>query len=327
MSYSVTQESFDSLTSYWTDSSHRLKWGSIFVLPPWLAVWWREFQPGTELYLSVVRQGKEIIGIAPLQIAGEKAGFVGSADVCDYLDFVVTPGREADFFNVLLDDLGRKGINYLDLKPLRPDSTALTHLVAIARERKYEVHCREEAVSLEIDLSATWEEYLASLTKKQRHEVRRKLRRLEEVSGIDYRCVQVSEEEAGGFMDDFLRLFALSQEVKANFMTARMASFFRALARAMAEIGLLRFGVLELDTLPVAMTMGFEYDGVTYLYNSAYEPKYNPLSVGVLSKVLCIRESIRRGLRKWDFLKGAETYKYQLGGREVRLSSCRIIVK
>ena len=327
MDCSVTREGFDSLTSYWTDSSHRLKWGSIFVLPPWLAVWWREFQPKTELYLSVVRQGNEIIGIAPLQIAGEKACFVGSADVCDYLDFIVSPGREADFFNVLLDDLGRKGVNYLDLHHLRPDSTVLTHLVDIVRERKHEVHCREEAVSLEIDLPATWEEYLAALAKKQRHEVRRKLRRLEEVSGVAYRCVQVSEEEVGGYMDDFLRLFALSREAKANFMTAQKESFFRTLAGAMAEIGLLRFGVLELDALPVAMTMGFEYDGVLYLYNSAYEPKYNSLSVGVLSKVLCIRESIRRGLRKWDFLKGAETYKYQLGGREVQLSSCRIIIK
>jgi len=327
MDCTVTQESFDSLTSYWTDSSHRLKWGSVFVIPPWWSVWWRKFHPGTELYLGMVWQGKEIIGIAPLQIAKERACFIGSADVCDYLDFVVTPGKEADFSNALFDDLGRKRINCLDLNPLRSDSVALTHLIAVARERKYEVQCHEEAVSLEIGLPATWEEYLASLDKKRRHEVRRKMRRLEETARANYRCVPAGEEDAGHLMDEFLKLFMLSQEEKANFMTAKMEAYFRTLAGTMAKIGLLRFGVLELDTLPVAMTMSFEYAGVMYLYNSAYEPQYNSLSVGVLSKVFGIRDSIERGLRKWDFLKGTETYKYQLGGNEVRLSGCRISIK
>ncbi|MAG14512.1 MAG: hypothetical protein CL874_01330 [Dehalococcoidales bacterium] len=327
MSCTVTQESFDSLALYLTGSNHHLKWGSIFVLPPWLAVWWREFHPRTELYLSVARQGKEIIGIAPLQIKEKEAGFIGSTDVCDYLDFIVSPGSEAAFFNVLFDDLGRKGISCLDLNSLRPDATALTHLGAIAQERGYEVHCREEAVSLEVDLPVTWEEYLALLTKKQRHEVRRKMRRLDEANDVAYRCVSVNEKEVGGYMNEFLRLFTLGHEVKANFMTVRMKSFFRALAKAMAEIGRLRFGILELNTLPVAMTMSFEDDGVLYLYNSAYEPKYNSLSVGVLSKVFGIKESIERGIKRWDFLRGAEAYKYQLGGREVRLSSCRIVIK
>jgi len=133
MSYTVTQESFESLTSYWTDSSHRLKWGSVFVLPSWLEVWWREFQSGTELYLAAVRQQSGIVGIMPLQVKGEKAFFIGSADVCDYLDFVIVPGRENEFFNILLDDLRQQGITHLDLRPLRPDSTVITNLVGAAR--------------------------------------------------------------------------------------------------------------------------------------------------------------------------------------------------
>ena len=109
-------------------------------------------------------------------------------------------------------------------------------------------------------------------------------------------------------------------------MTARMESFFRSLAEVMAAVGLLRFGILELDTLPVAMVMGFDYNDTMYLYNSAYDPDYSYLSVGLLSKVLSIRESISRGMKKWDFLKGAEPYKYHIGGREIPLSGCRITI-
>ena len=327
MSYTVTQESFESLTSYWTDSSHRLKWGSVFVLPSWLEVWWREFQPETELYLGAVKQQSDIVGIASLQVKGEKAFFIGSADVCDYLDFVIVPGRENDFFNILLDDLRQQGITHLDLKLLRSDSTVITNLVDMARNRGFEVLCREEAVTVELDLPATWEEYLAGLDKKQRHEVRRKLRRLWAAGNVNYHCLEVSPQEVGALTDTFLRLFALSREEKAEFMTTRMKSFFRSLAKAMAELKLLRYGILEVDKLTAAMIMGFDYNEAMYLYNSGYEPQYNSLSVGLLSKVLCIKESIKRGMKKWDFLKGAERYKYQLGGNEIPLYNCQITMK
>ncbi|MFC2048425.1 GNAT family N-acetyltransferase, partial [Chloroflexota bacterium] len=193
MSYAITQESFDSLASCWADSSNHLRWNSPFVLPAWLQVWWQELGSEAELYLGTVRQGEEIIGIAPLQIREGRASIIGSTDVCDYLDFIVVPGREKDFFSVLLDDLRQQDINHLDLESLRPDSTALTNLVGIAQNRGYEVLCRQEEVSVELDLPATWEEYLAALSSKQRHEVRRKLRRLSEAGKVDYHVAKDSE--------------------------------------------------------------------------------------------------------------------------------------
>lgn len=326
MSYVLTVESFDSLASCWANPGNRLKWSSIFVLPTWLKVWWQVFGSGAELYLRALRQSDEIIGFAPLIINKETAHFIGSENVCDYLDFVIAPGMESDFFDVLLYDLKAKGIKHLDLRPLRPDSTVLTDLVGTAQNRGYEVLCQPEDVSLEVDLASTWEGYLATLDKKQRHEVRRKLRRLWETGNVEHYCVEVVEG-VEYYMETFLKLFPLSRDEKAHFMTAEMESFFRSLAKAMAEVGLLRFGVIELDAQPAAMTMGFDYDDSHYLYNSAYDPQFNYLSVGLLCKVLCLKESIEKGKKKWDFLKGDETYKYQLGGREVPLYSCRITIR
>ena len=228
MSFTITQESFDSLTSCWADPSNSLSWNSVFVLSAWLKTWWQELGTGAELYLGAVRQGEKIIGIAPLQVKEGKAFFIGSVDVCDYLDFVVAPGRETDFFNALLDDLRQKGVNHLDLRPLRPDSTVLNSLIGIAQNRGGEVVYHDEGVSVELDLPATWDEYLATLTKKQRHEVRRKLRRLWEAGNVDHHCFEVSQK-VGDSMDTFLKLFSLSRGEKANFMTPKMESFFRYL--------------------------------------------------------------------------------------------------
>ncbi len=326
MEYTVTEESFISLNSYWADFKQDLNWNTLFVLPSWSEVWWQIFGSDLQLYLRAVRQGEKIIGIAPLLVKGEIASIIGGTDVCDYLDFIVTPGMEDDFFNVLLNDLEQQGIRQLNVKPVRPDSTVLTNLVTIARQRKYEVFCCEEGVSVELDLPATWDDYLAKLTKKQRHEVKRKLRRLWEADNVEYRCVKVNQE-VGDFINTFFKLFSLSREDKANFMTAQMESFFRLLAETMAKIGLLRVGILEINKLPTAIIMGFDYNNMMYLYNSAYNPEYSYLSVGLLSKVLCIKDSIQRGTKKWDFLKGGEPYKYHIGGKEIPLYACQINIK
>jgi CelD/BcsL family acetyltransferase involved in cellulose biosynthesis len=319
-------ESLESLASYWVKSPDSLRWSCIFVVPPWLKIWWREFGSEGNLYVYAAKQSGAVVGIAPLFIKGEEAFFIGSDDVCDCLDFIVAPGREKDFFHSLLDDLNKKGISLLRLRALRPNSTALTYLVDIARERGYHVSCGVEDVSLELDLPSSWEEYLGMLNKKQRHEIRRKLRRIGEAGQVNYRTVEDTGDIPGA-IDIFLELFRQSRRDKATFMNAQRDSFFRSLAKAMAQAGLLRLGILELESLPIAAVLCFDYNNSVYLYNSGYDPQYGSLSAGLISKILSIKDSIERGREKYDFLRGAENYKYRLGGREIPLHGCRIVMK
>jgi CelD/BcsL family acetyltransferase involved in cellulose biosynthesis len=164
------------------------------------------------------------------------------------------------------------------------------------------------------------------LTPKQRHELGRKLRRLYEAGDIEYSTIE-DRDAVQGIMDVFLKLLRDSREDKAAFMTPRMESFFRSIAEAMAEAGLLRFGILKINGLPVACVMCFDYNDKVYLYNSGYDPLHSYLSVGLLSKALSIKDSIARGRKTYDFLKGAEEYKYRLGGAEIPVYGCRIVLK
>ena len=83
------------------------------------------------LYLAAVLRDGVLIGVAPLSLKDGEASFIGSADVCDYLDFIILPGREVDFFTVLLDDLKDRGVGRLNLGLLRPDSTVLSSLLPL----------------------------------------------------------------------------------------------------------------------------------------------------------------------------------------------------
>jgi len=325
MNYSIVADSLDGLKSYRTDAGQKLYWGSPFILPEWMEVWRQSFGEGAELRIRTVREGGSIIGIAPLMVKDETASLIGDTDVCDYVDFIVTPGREKEFFESVLDDLKKSGIKQLDLKHVRPDSTVLQSLAPLAQGRGLAVETVKDNVSYEMDLPASFEEYLEGLSTKQRHEVRRKLRRLNEEGGIEYRFVDEGGA-VGQAMETFYKMFVESRQDKANFMTEKMRSFFNLMVDVMSRVGLLKLGVLELDGRPLAEIMCFDYQDCIYLYNSGYDPNYVSLSAGLLSKVLAIKDSIEKGRKKFDFLKGAETYKSHLGGREVPLFRCQITI-
>jgi CelD/BcsL family acetyltransferase involved in cellulose biosynthesis len=322
MSYTISTQKLDDLLYSWRDLQH-LDWNCLFTLPPWLRAWWCEFGDGIKPHIFTIQKDNKVMGIAPLLIKDGRACFIGSPDVCDYLDFVITPDMENYFFSRLLDELEKENVNYLELHCLRPDSTVVQGLIPVVKSRGYKFIIEQEATSVEIDLPGSWDEYLATLNTKQRHEIRRKLKRLLEAGNVDYRILSdwsLIEEH----FDHFLEMFRTSREDKAGFMTARMETFFRRMARDMALAGLLRLGVLGLDGEDVAMLMFSEYRDVVYLYNSGYDPRYSSLSVGLLSKLYCLRGSIEEGKDKFDFMKGSEVYKYRLGGREVSISYCRI---
>jgi CelD/BcsL family acetyltransferase involved in cellulose biosynthesis len=319
----TTRETFESLFTLWKDSGDALQWGCPFVLPPWLEAWWASFGGGWSPCLIGVRHGDEPIGIAPLRVKDREARFLGDPDVCDYQDFAIAPGRGPEFCRALVEELRRERVSDLDLWPVRADSTVFTELVPAAEALKCGASLDRVDVSYELALPAAWEAYLGVLKGAERHEIRRKLRRLEEAGRIEFRTV-VDTGEVRHAMDTFLGLFEGSRPDKEAFLTERRSRFFRSMAEAMAGYGLLRLSFLELDAAPAAAVMCFQDHSTFYLYNNGYDIRFRLLSVGYLSKVFSIREAIRQGKKKFDFLKGPEDYKRRLGGNPVPLYRCRL---
>jgi CelD/BcsL family acetyltransferase involved in cellulose biosynthesis len=319
----INAETFETVARCWHEKSGGLQWPCLFVLPPWLKAWWEAFRPEWEQCILSFRNGAELIGIAPLMVQGPTAQFMGSPDVCDYFDLIAAPGKEPLFCRALLDHLRARGINLLDLGPVRLDSAVYTHLNRAAEEAAAGVVCASENVVLELTLPATWDEFLNLLSAKERHEIRRKFRRLEDTGSCSTRMVY-GADSAGAAMDAFLDLFIQSRPDKASFMNDRMALFFRSLGETLAQAGILKLFFIDLDGRPASAALCFDYNDTMYLYNNGYDRAFSRLSVGVLSKVQSIRASINLRRKTYDFLKGDEDYKYRLGGKPVPLYRCRI---
>lgn len=318
---SVRAETFENYLRFSLDPQGSLKWDCLFTSPAWIKTWWDTFGGVSESYLLSLWHQEEPIGLAPLMRLGNEAKFVGSPDLCDYFDFILSPGREALFFSLLVNHLRSQGFTHLHLGPVREDSSVMSELIPVASNLQCSFTVEREDVSLELQLPATWDEFLLSLRGKERHEIRRKLRRLKEIPGIQFRLIE-DIQEIQSSIETFLMLFRMSRPDKASFMTPVRSHFFRSLAQSLAKLKVLKLFFVEVDAVPAAAALCFQYQSSMYLYNSGYDPQFRSLSAGLLDKVFSIQESILRGLRTYDFLRGAEPYKDRLGGKPVPLYRC-----
>lgn len=313
-------DTFESVSGNLKTVGSQLKFEAPFVLPGWMRAWQDVFAPQACLRIRSLWKAGRMVGLAPLRVENGTARLIGDADVCDHLDLVCTAGQRREFCDALLDHLKAAGIRRLDLNPLRPDSVVVQALAPEARKRGYAVSITAEEVLFEMDLPAAWEDYLQTLSGKQRHEVRRKLRRLEAHAATAFHLVQ-EPTAVQAALRDFLALFRQNRPDKAAFMDARMEAYFRMLAVHVPET---RIGFLSVDGRPAAAVWCCDFGGTRYLYNSGYDAGLSHLSVGILCKILSIRDAIARGLTKYDFLKGEEAYKHRLGGQPVPTYRCRI---
>ena len=305
--------SFHEIRSEWLDLLDKCPVNTFFLMPQWQEIWWEAFRERRELAGFYLQGPEGVTAIASLARQGDDLSFVGNTETFDYNDFMVRSGSEDDFFAALMSWLEQENFKALELPSLIENSPTLEYLPDLARQRGYSVEITEEDVTPGLSLPDNWDAYLASLSKKNRHELRRKLRRLESAEGWRWYCVQ-GPEAVSDRLDDFLTLMRQSAPEKAAYMTGERETFFRSITRRTAELGMLRLFFLEMDGQDVAAALCFDYNGTRFLYNSGYNPEYGFYSVGLLLNALCLREAIEQGKTYFDFLRGPEPYKYHLGG-------------
>jgi CelD/BcsL family acetyltransferase involved in cellulose biosynthesis len=166
-----------------------------------------------------------------------------------------------------------------------------------------------------VSLEGGWEAYLARLEKKQRHELRRKLRRADDhPEKVEMRIVSPAQD-VGSEMESFLGLMALG-DAKARFLQPAMRRQFVALTHEAHRCGCLNLAFLDVGGVPAAAYWSFDYGNRLWVYNSGLNPAYSSLSPGWVLLGRLIQWAIDAGRTELDFLRGDEDYKYRLGGVE-----------
>ena len=316
MTVSVRQESFDSIWERWEEILPLSATNTGVVSPWWHKTWWDNFGEGSDSLILSVSEDSELLGIAPLMTSRNGTlTFLGDKDLSDYFDFVVPRESEERFYPALLEYLSELDWTNLDLPSLPSGSPTLERLPELARAKNWEISVEEEETTPKAELPGSWDEFLAGLRKKDRHELRRKLRRLDRESE-NRQYAAANGDSLDGSMREFFTLLRASREDKSEFLTPDREKFFLDMAHELASRDQFRLYFLEVDGENVAACICFDYGDDFLLYNSGYEPDYSRLSVGLINKALSIRTAIEENRKVFNFLKGNERYKYNLGGRD-----------
>ncbi len=321
MSLAVQWESLGAVTSEWPDLFAKSATQSIFLSLPWQTAWAINCCGSVDEHpVLTVREDSDgsLRGIAPLIHNKNKGAVTFGLDynVTDYQDILSIPGEEEAVWDAILEHGAAAGWASIELIGVRDDSPSTQILESRAAEHGWQADRSVWDVSPYVELPESWDEHVQSLSKKDRHELRRKLRRLEASGEAEYRVYDKEHDELPDALGAFVSLMGKSNEAKSDFLTPERRSFLETLTRTMADADSLQLAFLDVGGKPVSATMSFLEGDRLLLYNSGYDPEYRHLSVGLLLKAYELRGAIEQGLREYDFLRGNEPYKYDLGGND-----------
>jgi CelD/BcsL family acetyltransferase involved in cellulose biosynthesis len=310
--------------------------------------WWDAYGETADARYLVVRgaEDERVVGIVPLMTrthpdaADRSAGpvrrtvFMAASYHADYATILCDPAdlpAVCDALACTLRDDPPGAWDLVDLRRLRSDDPTLLDLATALRQATpdWRVTVSQEDVCPVVTLPASgdWEEYLASLDKKARHEIRRKLRRAETVGPVRFRQLPLEPSSVDAFIDLHQArwgdqgLFPSTQDGERSRRFLHRLTSLEADAGATAQ---LQLGAISVGDRVVVATVAFD-DGVTcWFYNAGMDPTARELSPGVTGTAAYLHDRMAAGRRRFDFLRGAEPYKYEWGARDERIE--RIMV-
>jgi CelD/BcsL family acetyltransferase involved in cellulose biosynthesis len=307
--------------------------GIPFRMWQWLVPWWRHYGRGRHLYVLAVYDEQDVLqAIAPWMREssirdGRVLRLLGTGDVCsDYLGLLTSAGSADRVAQALASWLtekagGRKGSDrdfrwdLLELEGVDAEDEAVTTLIEQLRRQGNAVHCRSGPQCWRIPLPASWDDYLARLSKSHR----KKLRRLER-NGLNADQVRLHRfEQSDGLPAAMAILVDLHQRrfrglgEPGCFASAEFTGFLQEAAEQMAMENRLRLYWIEWEGRPIAVEFQLLGDGVVYAYQAGMNPDRLDLQPGRLSCIAGLKQAIAEGRSAFDFLRGDESFKAHWG--------------
>ncbi len=254
--------------------------------------------------------------------------FMAASYHADYATFLCDPADlaavcEAVVRSLAADARGPWAWESVDLRRLRATDPVVDAATAAFRagppDWRVDVTQEDVCPVAQLPESRDWDEYLGTLGKSARHEIRRKLRRAEAVGEVRYRPMPLDAASVDAFIDLHQARWGEDGLFPATEGGDRSRRFLHRLTELEAAEGpcaQLQLGQVTVGDRVVFAGVGFD-DGTTcYFYNAGIDPTARELSPGVTGTAAYIRDRMDAGRTRFDFLRGDESYKYEWGAMD-----------
>jgi len=309
-------ESLEALSPSWLDLCRKTQ-VTPFQTPMWLLPWWRNFG-SNDLTVIVSREGDRIDAMAPLYIlrddeSDESLGLFLGTGISDYLDVIGDA-------SLIVGEMSKLNCQLWDLQQLQPSSSML----AVPLPDGFSENVEDQEACPVLPLSKTFEALGSTHFQKKLRYYRRQLERTGEVR---------IETPTPDTLDDLLTaLFDLHaarwrrRDLPGLLADDASQQFHRDTARRMLDAGMLRMYATRINDRIAAVFYGFALNGTVYYYLSGYDPDLEKLSIGTILVAHAVEQAVRDGATTFDFLRGAEEYKYAWGATD-RMNKRRQLFK
>jgi CelD/BcsL family acetyltransferase involved in cellulose biosynthesis len=295
-----------------------------FLRYEYLNAWWSTHGggewPEAELALVSARENGRLVGIAPLFLTendGRRAlMLLGSIEISDYLDLIVRAEDLSRFLSGTLDCLASGSASAwsaIDWYNLPDNSPTLPALEAESAKHGWNFSQEPFRPALYVPLPGDFEKYLAGIDKKQRHEIRRKMRRAESNEQSIRWYIVTDEATLDDEAEACCHLMA-QDPAKQAFLTQTMRTQMKTMIHAAFKAGWLQLAFLEVDGQKAAGYLNFDYGNRIWVYNSGLDFDFGELSPGWVLLGHLLQWANENGRSEFDFMRGDENYKYKFGG-------------
>ncbi|MBI4787167.1 MAG: GNAT family N-acetyltransferase [Chloroflexi bacterium] len=315
----TTFQALEALRPEWSRLWEQCPNATPFQSPEWLLPWWCHLGGG-ELLVLALRDEGTLVGLAPLFIhewQGRRQVSPIGVSYSDYHDVLLMPDVARAGAELILQRLAelRSRWDVCVLPELRDGPPLLS--AAIPNELRAQVTPLEPCPVLA--LPATAGEFVAQLSAHHRRNLRRACRLLEK--GGRAQIERANEATRAEFVNALFRLHGVrwqEQNEPGVLSNPNVQRFHCDVTADFLRRGILRLYALRRNGAIDAVLYGFASGGRFYAYLGGFDPQLEQASPGTLLTFHAIQEAIREGCREYDFLRGAENYKYMWGARDRR---------
>jgi CelD/BcsL family acetyltransferase involved in cellulose biosynthesis len=285
--------------------------------------WWEhkggDEWPQAELRIITAKQDGKLVGIAPLFLGTKNSKteihFIGSIEISDYLDFIVLPQFAQEFITGVFELIKTHTDQFpgaVLLYNIPDDSPTIEIIHGISNKNDWNIKIERAYHTPEITLADDWDTYLAGIDKKQRHEIRRKIRRAEGSEDNVKWYITTDKAALEKDIDGFFSLMEIDEDKKI-FLTDSMRSQMRAIMHWAFEKDILQLSFLTINDEKAAGYFCFDYQEKIFVYNSGFRYDFQYYSPGWVLLGYLIQHAIETHKTHFDFMRGDENYKYKFG--------------
>ncbi|MBV8739077.1 MAG: GNAT family N-acetyltransferase [Alphaproteobacteria bacterium] len=306
------QQGFARLRLEWEKLWRRDPLATPFQSPAWLFAWWSVF--GTlEPVLLTARANGELVGLLPLYLLREpdccKLLPIG-VGLSDYIDALLNPAAASAANQLMAVMSDMPGWDECWLPDLAPESALATARSAPSLTDRIEAASPCPILALPSDPATLGK----VVPRKALRDLRQARARAESAGGVSIEAV--AEDGLGGAMEDLFRLHELrwrSRGESGVCSDPEVRRFHCTAAKELSKEKMLRLYHLKIGGTAAAVYYGFVAKGRAYAYLGGFDPSQEHLSPGTQIIAHAIEQAIVEGAASFDFLRGAEGYKYAWG--------------